>query len=322
MTFSSTCRLTGFAIGILVCAPSARPAARLGITITADIDCVVEVDGNLVTRLSHAVPGLVPATAGLHKISAATVAGDYFEATVEVKGDQGAALAISFADVRTQRAAAVKKVEAMKDQLEQIRLALSRRRLIVEAVNYYSDRWGREIGLLEQRDQNVRNAEDTQQSLVLQNAGNIGNTNAEAANGYAMLGTWIYKKYQEKKAHRNDLAAGVAKDRMDYLRKALEDPTKYPPEDEKGDYLAIVRSVKRGKAMGSLSLSPTGIQYSDSGLSVRMSCSEVLGASGGSTLTIRYATANSRKSLSLQPIKKAEGPLIGGLYVACPKLTQ
>jgi hypothetical protein len=307
---------------MLACAQLAQSAAANSIKITTDIDCVVELDGHVVTRISHVGPGLVPATVGPHRISAATIAGDYFETNVDVKSEGSAALTISFADVRAQRAATVKKVEAMKDQVEQIRLALNRRRLIVQAVNYYADRWGNEIGLLEQRNQKVQNAEDAQESLVYKNAGDIGNTNAQAANGYAMIGVWLYERHQKAKAHRNDLAASVAKDRMDYLRKALEDPTKYPPEDDKGDYLAIVRNVKRGKTTGSLSVSPTGIQYSDSDLSVRMSCSEVLGASGGSGLSIKYATGNSRKSLSLQPVKKAEGPLIGSLYVACPKLTQ
>ena len=318
-----------------------------GVTVSTDMDCVVAIDGKVVGRIQKDHKEFFPASRGNHTLSAATTGtGDYWEMSLVVGDAAPAAVAISFAKVHAERETLEKNVSVLQKQVSQeetelkriqdanetasrnAELTLRRRQSVVEGINYYSDRWGKETGMRDNRNEERENLNNTMSDEAIQNTGNTDTTSqaaTEAVMGIQLLWSWHLKR----KAHRNDVAAVAASARMQYLGKALEDPLNYAPDAPDLPYLAIVKDVKRKKNEGKLLTAPDRIEYSDSSGKVNITCATLLGASGSNKLHLKYAEQwpgkrkPRRKSLVVQAMQKSDRKtLLGEVYLACPKLTQ
>jgi hypothetical protein len=330
----------------LAAAQQPQSGSSPAVILATDMDCVVAIDDKVVGRVQKDHKELFPAPEGTHTASAATDAGDYWEQKVEIGSALQVPLTVSFAKVRSDRAALVQSVSALRKEVGEKEKALasvnkpnevtlvnpmlqsSRRHSIVEAVNYYTDRWGKEMGMRDSRNDSSESLSNTLSTQAIQNAANT-DTTSQAATEVAMGVEFLVYRHLKAKAHRNELAGTAASIRMQYLGKALEDPLKYPPDSADIGYLAIVQDVRRNKASGKLTTAPDRIEYSDPSISVHLSCSSLLGASGAKQLHLVYAEQQSgaprpqKKSLVIKAVSKSDGEmLLANVYLACPKLTE
>jgi hypothetical protein len=226
------------------------------------------------------------------------------------------------------------KVRAARAALERA-VAVARRRSIVDAVNYYTDRWGKEMGLRDSRNESSQNLNDAIEQQYWKNLANTDQTAQGVGNMIILAEMWRADRLK-KKALKNDLAVGAAAARMSYLGQALNDPEKYPPQIAELGYLAIVQDVKRNKSAGKLVTARDHIEYSDGSGRIQFSCSALTGASAGSNIHISYKEQGKHKSLVLNTMSKRKTAghhdkgtelagsqaVLGNIYLACPKLTE
>lgn len=338
--------LTGFVLVLVIISAAAaqpsQPTSSLGISVSTDMDCVVAIDDKVVGRVQNNRHAFFPAAHGRHMLVAATSAGDYWEQAVDIGSEPGLSVTVSFRKVRADRIALEQKVTELRKQVSEdakelarlqetnkaesrnAEMRSSRRHSIVEAINYYSDRWGKELGLRDSRYESVQNLDDTLTTQGLQNMGNpdpYSQATMEAVMGIE----WLAQRRLKAKLHRNQLAVAAASGRMEYLGKALEDPLKHAPDNLDSGYLAIVQDVKRNKDRGKLLTAPDRIEYSDRSGVVKISCSSLRGASGGKELHLVYqeSATQPKQHLDVQAIQKSDREtLLGNVYLACPELTQ
>lgn len=298
-------------------------ASSSGITITADADCVIAIDDKFASRINRGQSGSVPASSGRHVLSAATTSGDYFEQSVEIPVDSAISISISFEKIRGEREALEKNVSDLRIQIGQKQKELSRRQSIVAAVNYYANRWGKELGISENLTQS---AADLDMSVSKQAMENAGNDNSVAQLGSTVVTgiEWLHIRRMRAKAHLSGFVAAVASRHMEYLKRALDNPLKYGPDNEEMGYLAIVHDVKGKGTMGKLLTAPNRIEYSDSSGKVQIPCSSVRSASGDDELHLTFDDATKkRKTLTVQAAQRIDRQmLLGDVYLACSELMQ
>jgi hypothetical protein len=316
------------------------------LTVTSDLDCVVGIDGKIVARIQAGKQESLPVVIGKHVLSAATADGDYWEQPLEVGVTPVPPIAIPLQKARSERigleanrAALQAQVGQMKDRLTSIKqendelarnpeLIRAERRMIVEAMNYYADVYGKEMGLYDTRI-------DT--SNQLSQDGVINSLSQTTANLLAADLDFLASLYLERKAKRNQLAADAASVRMRDLEEALKDPIKNMRGPDETSYLVVVREVTNQGTKGLLITAPNRIEYRGDGKNVKLSCAAVGGVSGGRRLELRFAELDSlefgtgkhlkikfpKESLDLMAVKKTdEKLLLTDVYLACPKLAQ
>jgi hypothetical protein len=301
----------------------------------------VSIDDKIVGRVQKGRQEFFRATAGTHALAAATAQGDYWEQKVDVGLGPAFSVSVSFEKVRSDRALLERNVSDLRKQVTEKQLELSRvransaqieatrRHSIVEAINYYTDRWGKEIGMRDSRNEASENLNNV---ISEQGIANMANTNtaAQAGTEIAMAIEGIMAARLKAKAYRNELAGEAASLRMQYLGKALEDPLKYPPDTADADYLTILKTVRHKKNEGKLITAPNRLEYSDREKAVSMSCATLRHASGKKQLRLTYlseAKAGKRKprqqSLVVKAVHKNERTmLLADVYLACPRLTK
>lgn len=296
-------------------------ASSLGVTVTSDADCVVAIDDKFVSRVHKGRPEFVPSPSGKHTLSAATTSGDYFEQVVEIKGEPVVSLSISFERVHNEKLALEKRVSDLRTQVSQGQKEVARRKAIVAAVNYYADRWGAELGISENLTQAAADLDMTVSKQAMENAGN-NNTVAQLGNEVVEGIEWLHLRHMRAKAHLSGFVAAVASRHMEYLKKALDDPLKYGPDNEELGYLAIIHDVKHKGSVGKLLTAPDRVQYSDSSSRVQIPCSSVHSASGEDELHLAFDDATQkRKTLAVQAAQRIDRQmLLGDVYLACPQL--
>lgn len=171
----------------------AAPARYPAVIVSTDTDCVVGIDDKVAGRIERNHKELFPTAAGTHTLSAATSSGDYWEQSVDIKNGVSPSIEISFVKVREQRA-----------DLE-LAVSLARRRSVVEAINYYSDRWGKEMGLSDSRNQSSQNLNDAIEDQSWKNLGNPNQT-AQGIGNMIMFAEMLRANHLKKKALKNSLA--------------------------------------------------------------------------------------------------------------------
>ena len=314
------CRMLVVSMSLL---RSIQAATGLAITITADADCVVALDDKFVSRLHKDHSGIITASPGKHKISAATIAGDYFEESVNVLSDPGPSISIAFEQIHRERVAMQKKVSDLRKLVNESQQEISRRKAIVAAVNFYADYWGKDLGISEGLNQTATDLDDTISKQAMQNAGN-SNTAVQLATEGVMAIEWLQYRHLKAKAHLTGFVAAVASRHLEYLRTALNNPLEHPPDREELGYLAIVHTVKHHSATGTLVTVPDRIEYSDSLDHIRIPCDAIKGAHGDSELHLVYHDATTTKRiLVVQAAQRLDRQmLLGDIYLACPNLLQ
>jgi hypothetical protein len=319
-------------------APKAH-AEEASVNITSDTDCILVVDGKVTARLQRGAETTIQLETGSRKVSAYTAGGDVWESEVNVTSPSNPPLSIPLRAVEVKRVAAQENVAALKSTVDQLQAHLTAieeqnhnamrnaeavrhdRVLIVQAVSYYAQRWGTELGL-----QGERHA--TSERLTQDAAINLMSQNQYTQMGaLAELGiAW----YQAHKAHRNEKVAGAATVRMRDLEAALKDPLGHPPSPGEDSYLVMVRKTYDGKRAGELITAPDSVIYRGERKSFQVSCSGVRGVSGSKKLEIHYAVHDSNNpkkkhkgTVHLKAQNKSESKLLlTDVYLACPKLTQ
>lgn len=172
----------------MVTAQQSPALASPGVILATDTDCVVALDDKVVGRVQKDHKEFFPGSEGKHVLSAATDSGDYWEQGVEISAILTPSVAVSFIKVRADRAALEKSVTTLREHVDEQEKKLAdsnpakesgpqlffqpatlspRRHSIVEAINFYTDRWGKEMGMRDSRDQTSQNLNDafTQQTL-------------------------------------------------------------------------------------------------------------------------------------------------------------
>jgi hypothetical protein len=298
-------------------------ASSLGVTVTSDADCVVAIDDKFVSRVHKGRPEFVPSPSGKHTLSAATTSGDYFEQVVEINGEPVTSLSISFEQVHNQKLSLEQSVADLRTRVSQSQKEVARRKAIVVAVNYYADRWGEELGINEHLTQSAADLDMSVSKQAMENAGNT-NTVAQVGNEVVESIEWLHLRHMRAKAHLNGFVAAVASRHLEYLKRALDDPLKYGPDNEELGYLATVHDVKRKGTVGKLLTTPDRIEYSDSSGKVQIPCSSVHTASGEDELHLAFDDATQkRKILAVQAAQRIDRQmLLGDVYLACPQLMQ
>lgn len=281
------------------------------------------IDDRFVSRVHKGRPEFVPSPSGKHTLSAATTSGDYFEQVVEIKGEPVTSLSISFEKVHNERVALERNVSDLRTQVSQTQKEVARRKAIVAAVNYYADRWGRELGMSENLTQSAAGLDMAVSKQAMENAGN-NNTAAQLGNEVVLGIEWLHLRHMRAKAHLSGFVAAVASRHMEYFKKALNDPLKYGPDNEELGYLAIVHDVKRKGTVGKLLTAPDRIEYSDSSGKVQIPCSSLHSASGENELHLAFDdAAQKRKTLDVQAAQRIDRQMIlGDVYLACQQLMQ
>lgn len=315
--------------------PDGEPQGKM--QLRADRDCSLFVDDRLVGRMQASEGMSISVSPGKHQLSALAKDGELWERSLD-----GAAVAqpvsISFAEAQNERqsletqnaalqeANRVKRgeVSSIVQQNEQLTLhpeaVLEERRLIAMALDYYQDRFGKELGL-----QGARNDSSNQlaQSAALSN---LGPTNTATSIG--ALAEYYVAWRLSVKAHRNELAAAAAGSRVHELEAALENPLKHPRDVDRFSYLVMVRPVVNDKKVpGKLITAPGTIRYRQGNKVEEHSCETLKHASGGKTLGLQFVVGTGKKApketLKLKaPNKFDQEAIMGDIYLACPKLTQ
>lgn len=298
-------------------------ASSLGVIITSDADCVVAVDDKFVSRVHKDRPEFVPSSSGKHTLSAATPAGDYFEQLVDIKGEPVTSLSIFFEKIHNENLALGRSVSDLRTKVSQGQKEVTRRTAIVAAVNYYADRWGKDLGISENLTQTATDMDLAVSKRFLENSDN-SNDFAQLGNEIILGVEWLRLRRMRTQAHLSGFVAAVASRHMEYLKRALEDPLKYGPDDEEFGYLSIVHGVKRRGVVGKLRTAPDRIEYSDSSGTVQIPCSSVRSASGQDELRLAFDDATKkRQTLVVQAAQRMERQmLLGDLYLSCPQLMQ
>jgi hypothetical protein len=316
------------------------------LTVTSDLDCVVGIDGKIVARIQAGKQEALPVVIGKHVLSAATADGDYWEQPLEVGVAPVPPIAIPLQKTRSERigleanrAALQAQVGQMKDRLASIKqendelarnpeLILAERRMIVEAMNHYADIYGKEMGLYDT---------GIDYSKQLEQTGAI--FSAIPSTGLLALAETIQAAKQEDIARHHQMAADAAAARMRDLEVALKDPLKRARSADETSYLVMVREVVNGKKSGWLITAPDRIEYRDDSRSVRLTCVEVRGVSGGGRLRLHYGEPKAfvgpgtgkhlkrkegrKESLDLKAaIYSDQELLLTDAFLACPKLTE
>ena len=298
-------------------------ASSLGVAVTSDADCVVAIDDKFVSRAHKGRPEFVPSPSGKHTLSAATTSGDYFEQVVEINGEPVTSLSISFEKVHNEKLAVERSVSDLRRQVSQSQKEVARRKAIVAAVNYYANRWGTELGISENLTQSAAVLDMNVSKQAMENAGN-NNTVAQLGNEVLMGFEWFDLRRKRAQAHLSGFVAAVASRHMEYLKKALDAPLQYGPDNEELGYLAIVHDVKRKGNVGKLLTAPGRIEYSDPSGKIQIPCSSVHGASGQDELHLTFDdAAQKRKTLAVQAAQRIDRQmLLGDVYLACQQLMQ
>jgi hypothetical protein len=315
--------------------PAGEPEAKL--QLKADRDCSLFVDDHLVGRMQGSEGTNISIPAGKHQLSALAKDGELWERSVD-GATVGQALTISFAEAQSERETLQKENAALQDankasrsevssiaqENEQLALhpeaVLAERRLIATALDYYQDRFGKELGLQGSR---TDSSNDLAQSAALSN---LGPTNTATSVG--ALAEYYVAWRLSVKAHRNELAAAAASSRVHELEYALENPLKHPLDAERSSYLVMVRPVVNDqKVSGKLITTPGMIRYQGSDKVEEHSCDALKHASGGKTLALQFVVGTGKKApkdvLKLKAANKIDQEaLIGDVYLACPKLTE
>lgn len=316
----------------------AEPAP--GVKVTPDANCIVAIDGHVVGRVDAGKEVFFRVSTGKHTLSAATVAGDYWDQ--ELVFDKRTVL---FTAIPLQKAGSERLVleatnaalethnQQMKEKLasiEQQNTVLARnpeliraeRGMIAQAIDHYAGRYGKELGLHDSRD-----AASNQlfQAAFVQSLGPTNNASATAE-----LLEEAFALFEMHKAHRNHVVALAAAGRMHELEEALKDPLKNPRVPEQPDYFVKVRQVFSGKTPGRFITGPGQVEYRDEGRTVKLSCSDVRGVSGGKKLALTFSTPKGNGSkkkrkhtLHLRARDKHERKLLKtDVYLACDKFSQ
>jgi hypothetical protein len=283
---------------------------------------VVALDGKIAGRIQAGKEDFLPIATGEHMLAAATSDGDYWEQQVEAGDSSGPLISIPLQKVRSERVSLQSEITTLHKQVEEKRERLTairnEREGIVLAINIYADRYGKEMGLHDAR-------EDRSGEMMA--SGNwtyltSGTTMGQLAGTAEMLAGIR----EDMRAWKNQIAADAAKDRMHELEQALKDPLKKPRTPEQTSYLVVVREVINGHSSGRLITAPNQVDYRDEGQSTHLTCGDIRKVSGGNHLKIHLAGNGGGKSakqvLDLQPKSKAERLLLlGDVYLACPKFT-
>jgi len=314
-------------------------AEQSSVQVTSDADCFLVVDGKVTARLKSGVETEISMDTGSRKLSAYTAGGDLWESEVNVTSPSNPPLSLPLRAVEVKRVAAQEDVAALKSTVDQLQAHLTaveeqnhnamrnaeavrhERILIVQAVSYYAERWGTELGL--QGERHATSERLTQDAAI----------NLMSQNQYTQMGALAemgFAWYYAHKAHRNEKVAGAAAVRMRDLEAALKDPLGHPPSPGQDSYLVMVRKTYDGKRPGELITSPDSVIYQGERKSFQVSCSGVRGVSGSKKLEIHYAVVDSNNSkkrhkgtVHLKAQNKSERKLLlTDVYLACPKLTR
>ena len=231
-------------------------AEEASVKITSDTDCLFVVDGKPTARLQRGIPKNIELITGTRRLSAVSTDGDLWESDLDVESPTNPPVAIPLQEIKAKRMAAQENVAALQGTVNALQQKLTaveqqnqkalqneegvrhERVLIVQAVNYYADRYGTELGL-----QGERHATSEQ---LMQNAAintMSQNTYTQMA-GLAELGISAWMSH---KAHRNGKVAHAAALRMNDLEAALKDPLNQPRSPEQTSYLVMVRKTYDGK---------------------------------------------------------------------------
>lgn len=301
-----------------------RAETGVGFTVTTDADCVIAVDNHVVSRVHKGERQFIPTLWGRHVVSAATKSGDYFEQSLDIQLEPSPSMTISFEKAHAERLEAEKRVSDLRSELSRVQTELARRRSIVDAVNYYADRWGKEMGLRDSRNGRSKNLNDAVDEQYWKNLGNPNQT-AQAIGNLVMLGEIWRADALTEKALKNDIAVEAASAQMHYLGAALKDPEKYPPTRPELGYLAIVQDVKTNKNLGSLLTAPGRIEFRDRSGTLQISCAGLRRVTGSAKLHLSYKNQSKHGSLSISPTssdKNVSRMILGDIYLACPSLTK
>lgn len=204
-------------------------ASGVGVTVSTDADCVVAIDNKFVSRVHKGDTQFIPTESGRHTLSAATKSGDYFEESLDIPLEPSPSVTVSFEKLHAERLEAEKRVAELRKDVRRYQTEMERRRSIVEAANYYADRWGKELGLRDSRNDTSKNINDSIEDQYWRNLANPSQTAQGIGNMILLAEMWKANR-EKKKGEKNDLAAAAASVRMNYLAKAITDPVKYPPD--------------------------------------------------------------------------------------------
>lgn len=325
---------------------SSPESSKSGILVSCDIDCVVAIDDKFVGRVQGGKQLSLSVSDGKHKVAAATQGGDYLEQTLD-SGSASRSAQFAFKDHSHGRASLERNVASLQQQVKAKEDELARigqppstieltpemdakeRSLIVEAVNYYTDRYGTELGMRDSRNSSSQQLNDDATLRDFQNIGN-SDTVSSATNLGIVLAESIAAHRIAVKAHRDALAAEAASFRMQYLGRMLENPASRPKDELGSSYLVMVRDVTRKKTPGRLLTAPDRIEYSDRAENIRLSCTDLKKAQGDKHLSLTWIVTGplpkakkSKRTLELTAVQKNERSLLAGdIYLACPRFTQ
>jgi hypothetical protein len=309
--------------------------ASTKVPLTSDMDCFVAIDGKLVGRLPVGHQELFDVGTGPHTLSAVTLTGEYWEERVEVGNQSPTPVTISLQKalaLKTEVSALEAEVTAKKEKLAQAReqnelmlrnaeTTRSERQLIAEAIGHYADTYGKQLGLHDSR--------ESASNSLMTDAAPRGLDQTNTTNQIVGLIEDGIALIEMHKAHHNQVVAHAASERMHELEEALKDPLKSPRGPDQPDYLTRVRDVFNGKTPGRFITSPNWVEYHDANRTVRLSCDEVRGVSGGKKIGIHFSTPKGNGSkkkrkhtLHLRARDKRERKFLKtDVYLACEKFS-
>jgi hypothetical protein len=201
--------------------------------LAADLDCVLLIDNKVVGRIQADNHLSIPTDQRRHRLSAVTSEGDIWEEILEEGFVSARNILIPLKKARSERLAGEASRAALQTQVEEKRARLANitqkntklalnpdliraeRQKIIEAINYYFDRYGREMGYYDSR---------MASASQLQQVSKLFSSLPSTTFGTAALTNTLASERAEMAGEHHQMAAKAATIRMRDLEEALKNP--------------------------------------------------------------------------------------------------